>query len=225
MRDSESEASQSDDSYDSYKSESNDDSVIEHNQVDFKTFFNVKELCYYKMIDKFFNMCTEDNINKMLDIIEGKSPISLRILDWFATKYSKKNIDTNREDGEIFDVKISYKSQLKAYKKRYFDPFRRRKKFRYMFCEDKKLSADNIYTTLGQLNFFKWIFSNHILNYVDKNLKQICKEMNQSNKDDKQRKKDKVSDVIPVKKSKDIIKINPTRMVETTQSQIVLMFD
>ena len=30
---------------------------------------------------------------KMLSIITGESPISLRIVDWFATNYSKKNLD------------------------------------------------------------------------------------------------------------------------------------
>ena len=57
-----------------------------------KDFFTVKELCYYKKIDKFFTGCTKENIIKMIDIINGKSSISLRVLDWFVTKYSKKRI-------------------------------------------------------------------------------------------------------------------------------------
>ena len=35
---------------------------------------------------------TEDNMTKMLKIITGESPISLRIVDWFATNYAKKII-------------------------------------------------------------------------------------------------------------------------------------
>ena len=33
----------------------------------------------------------EDNIDKMLNIINGESKISLRIVDWFTTNYAKKN--------------------------------------------------------------------------------------------------------------------------------------
>ena len=33
----------------------------------------------------------EDNLNKILKIITGDTKISLRIVDWFATNYAKKN--------------------------------------------------------------------------------------------------------------------------------------
>ena len=34
---------------------------------------------------------TDNNMDKMLGIINGESRISLRIIDWFVTNYSKKN--------------------------------------------------------------------------------------------------------------------------------------
>ncbi len=34
---------------------------------------------------------TDDNLEKMLKIINGESNISLRIVDWFATNYAKQN--------------------------------------------------------------------------------------------------------------------------------------
>jgi len=37
---------------------------------------------------KFYKQ--EYNFNTMLSIINGKSPISLRIVDWFATNYAKQ---------------------------------------------------------------------------------------------------------------------------------------
>lgn len=218
----------------------------EVNDIDPVKFFSVKELCYYKMIEKFFKQCPEENISKMIDIIEGKSNISLRILDWFVTKYSKKRIDCGAsKDTEIFDVRISYKSQLKSYKKRYFDPFRRRKKFIYHF-DGKIYGEKSINTTLGQLNFFKWAFVNNIIVYVEKNLKQISKEMNQSNKEDKKKKKikenEKMSDdekkVKKINKNKSKtkksssdtestgnVKINAIKTTENDEVQIVLKFD
>ena len=102
--------------------------------VDALTFFSSKELCYYKTIHKFFKKCEDKEIIRMLDIINGNSEISLRVLDWFVTRYSKRKIDfsdSNENTIDSFDVHISYKSELKSYKKRYFDPFRRRRKFYY----------------------------------------------------------------------------------------------
>ena len=37
---------------------------------------------------KFYEQ--NDNLNVMLQIINGHSKISLRIIDWFATNYAKK---------------------------------------------------------------------------------------------------------------------------------------
>jgi hypothetical protein len=146
------------------------------------------------MIDKFFRDCTEDQITKMLNIINKESEISLRILDWFVTRYAKKKIDfeiNGLQRDEIFDVHISYKAQLKSYKKTYFDPFRRRKKFYYSY--DMINAKKNVYTTIGQLNFFRWAISNNIIEYVEKNLSQLTKAMNSSNKEDKKKKQQKSS--------------------------------
>ncbi len=95
--------------------------------------FSVKEMCLYRSIDRFFKEeCSIENITKMIDIIEGKSNVSLRILDLFVTD-SENFIDT-------FNIKIGYKSQLKTYKRQYFEPFRRRQKFisRYDSMKGKK---------------------------------------------------------------------------------------
>ena len=63
-------------------------------------------------------------INNMINIINGKSYISLRILDWFVTKHSDKYKikykNKNDEDGSFFNVHISYEAQLKSFKKQYF---------------------------------------------------------------------------------------------------------
>lgn len=210
--------------------------------IDPITFFSVKEKCYYRMINKFFKTCTSADIAKMINIVEGKSTISLRILDWFVTKYSRKRIDCgSAKDAEMFDVRISYKSQLKSYKKQYFDPFRRKKKFNYNF--DNGLSMK---TTLGQLNFFKWAFMNNIIGYVDKNLKQISKEIKVANKDletkkdkgkkDTKSKKSNSSDKKPIKVTKKAlnvkvdenngtIKVNATKSVRDGEVKLTLTFD
>ena len=69
----------------------------------------------------------------------------------------------------------SYKSQLKAYSKKRFDPFCRRD--RLLFKIDDKSSIE---TTIGQLNFFKWAISNLIIDYIEINKQDIENDMNLS---------------------------------------------
>ena len=56
----------------------------------------------------------DNNLNKILKIINGESTISLRLIDWFATNYSKNNFtvyEFKRSDGTPyrFKVYIDYK--------------------------------------------------------------------------------------------------------------------
>ena len=63
----------------------------------------------------------DDNLNKMLSIINGESAISLRIVDWFATNFAKKNFTVYnivKKDKTVrFKVYIDYKLKL-TYSKR-----------------------------------------------------------------------------------------------------------
>ena len=40
-------------------------------------------------LTRFF--CQTENIDKLKTILDGKSKLSLRLVDWFVTNYSKKN--------------------------------------------------------------------------------------------------------------------------------------
>lgn len=131
-------------------------------------------------LTKFFTKT--NNIEIILPIINGKSKISLRVIDWFVTNYSKKNninyyIQKNIKNGEKinkqFIVYLNYKSQLKAYSKKQFDPFCRRERISFYYSSDKELI-----TTVGQLNFFRWAIENNIISYIQKNLKEIETDMN-----------------------------------------------
>jgi len=154
--------------------------------------FSPKEKYYFKTVDKFYRKDGNKFIKIMVDIIEGKSHVSLRLIEWFITRYAyKKKISYSlKNDSDLykfkFPVHISYKSQLKAYKKRYFDPFRRKKKFMYSYYvgDDKK----KLFTTIGQLNFFLWAFDNNVIDYIFKHYDEINKAMIKSNKDDKKNK-------------------------------------
>ena len=86
------------------------------------------------------------NLRKMLSIINGESKISLRIVDWFATNYAKKNYTVYDLNNQRFKVYIDYKLKLKAYSKRRFDPFCRWERIVIPFDD-----SCSIQTTLGQL--------------------------------------------------------------------------
>ena len=192
--------------------------------IDPITFFSKKECCHYKLINKFFKKCDNMDLNTMIDIIESKSTISLRVLDWFVTKYAKKRINLNNSSNcETLDVRLSYKAQLKSYKKKYFDPFRRKKKFYYP-CDENGITIDNynnkyIFTTLGQLNFFRWAFTNNIIHYVNINLDKLITEMNSFNKDEKLKK------IKSDKLSNEIIKREIIKLDDKTNDKFIVKFD
>lgn len=145
--------------------------------------FLSKELDILKRIGNFFNTNIK-YIKTMLSIIEGKSNISIRVLDWFVANYSKKNdtyykLNYNGKEN-LFYIHIEYKNQLNGYKKDYFDPFCRKKKLIYYYQSDKK--DINFITSIGQLNFFQWAISKKIIMYVENNLDFIEEDMKITNK-------------------------------------------
>ena len=74
-----------------------------------------EELLLSSLLKWFSN---PNNFSIFLPIVSGKTTISLRILDWFATNYSKKYNTFIKKD--IF---LDYKNQLKGFSKKQFDPF------------------------------------------------------------------------------------------------------
>ena len=122
------------------------------------------------------------------DIIYQNTPLSLRLLDWLVTNYAKKyNIIyplSNANDTIYFNIYLDYKNQLKAYSKKFFDPFCRQKRliinthtFKWREFSNDNISDQEIVTTVGQLNFFRWFIDNKILDYALSNIKFIDADM------------------------------------------------
>lgn len=190
------------------------------------------EICYYKRLDAFFKKCNEGDIKKMVDIITKKSKVSLRLLDWYVTQYVKLNdvFYNNVSDKIHYNVHLEYKTQLKLYKKTYFDPFCRLKegvtnKFNYNY--DKKDKNKIISTNIGQLNFFQWAISNKIVDHVEVDIDKISKSMNEFNKlNKKKRRKNVDSDSAteePDVESKDSIVDNSTYSPEIDSDDEILV--
>ena len=151
---------------------------------------------------KLLEFYTQSNLKILLPIILQQTRLSLRSLDWFVTNYSKKYntsyiFSKNGENITYFPFK-NYKSQLKAYSKKFCDPFCRRERvifdYRKMeiidFQNDIKMShKDYIITTIGQLNFFRFAISDNIINYAIEHIEEIENDMNSTLKEREHEKK------------------------------------
>ena len=126
---------------------------------------NKNELLMDK-INEFFQNDTHKNI--LINILNNKFNISLRVIDWFVTNYCKKYNIFWIENNQRFVVYLNYKLQLKAYSKKHFDPFCRRDRIFFHYKNEEYLE-----TTVGQLNFFKWIIEHNIINYIKSNYDDI----------------------------------------------------
>jgi hypothetical protein len=124
-------------------------------------------------LQDFYN--NPGQLDIILPILQGKSTISLRLIDWFVTNYAKKHNISYILNHRQFMVYFHYKRELKAYSKRLFDPFCRRE--RIMF---QVRGHDAFVTTVGQLNFFRWALEKDIIPYISSNLEPIEKDMNTS---------------------------------------------
>lgn len=136
-------------------------------------------------LSKFYD--SPDNIRKLSSVLNGESNVSLRIIDWFVTNYAKKyNSAFVSSSNKYVIVYLAYKSHLKAYSKRMFDPF----------CRSKRIHFKGLETTVGQLNFFEWIISDNILDFLEKNRDIVHQDMEtriQESKDSTKQKRSELS--------------------------------
>ena len=190
-----------------------------------------------KMTDVLLNSLykyydNKKNMESFLNIIESNdTKISLRIIDWFVTNYSKKNnilytlyktpegkITFSGDGNEIcrqFNTYYSYKSQLKSYSKKRFDPFCRRERINFNYQGGK-----NVETTIGQLNFFKWAIDNLIIEYIKNNYQEIEEDMNESYNSIKKQKKNSHE-----RKKREELSKSATRGLNCNKSKIILDFN
>lgn len=171
-----------------------------------------------------------DNFDTFRKIIlkEGEeSTISLRIIDHFVTNYCKQSdvsyiLEKNNKI-EHFMVYKSYKSELKGYSKKDFDPFRRtilkkdvvRDKITVYYDQGTK----KLETTIAQLNFFKWAIENKIIQYIYEHKDEIEKEMNHYHKRTHDKKKE------CVEKELNDMKMIATKKITKNDVTITIKFE
>jgi len=168
-------------------------------------------------LQKFYSNHPE--IDKVLQYLHGDAPLSLRIIDWFVTKYSRKNFVRYMLNGQEFLVYLSYKGQLKAYSKQYFDPNCRRERIMFTIPHHEQFT-----TTIGKLNFFRWALESNILEYIEAHEEDIrtgynayLKEIMQTQKQHKTEKNTEALEdaVEEAPENTMVVKVKPT--VRTTR--------
>jgi hypothetical protein len=175
---------------------------------------------------EFFNI--PDNVNTMINIINGESRTSLRIVDWFVTNYAKKyytiyNIEstTQPNSSQRFKVYNEYKLKLKAYQKKRFDPFCRWDRITIPYNETQCME-----TTIGQLNFFKWAIENKVIDYIQQNHDVIETDMNSNNSTSKRRSpNDNSSDNTKTRKKREELSVSACKCIKKETVKIIVKFD
>lgn len=129
---------------------------------------NSRTLLLNKLKEFYKNDYNSTTFNKYV----SGNQISLRVLDYVCTKYSKdKPILYKNKNEEITNVYTSYKDQLKAYSKRQFDPFKRHERITL------EINQKKVETTLAQLNFFKWMIEIRLFDLLEDHYPKILEHM------------------------------------------------
>ena len=142
-----------------------------------------------------------NNMDRILPIINGEAKISLRLIDWFATNYSKKNytvyiLKDCAGKGKRFKVYIDYKLKLKAYSKRRFDPF----------CRWDRITVP---------------YKDEIIDYIEMYFITIQNDMNKRNSTSKNR-KDKTT--VKTRKRREELSISASKSIKKEKVEIIVDF-
>lgn len=131
---------------------------------------------------------TELLTDVLLPLVTQTSPVSLRALDWAVVNWSKKHniICSSMSPGHMTNIHHSYRKTLSYWKRRLFDPFRRRTRI------NVKINGEMYETTLGQANFALWSYKTGVLSYVLGHIDAIEADMNHVSKKNKRERNDAV---------------------------------
>lgn len=141
-----------------------------------KKKIHCKQELIVSSLQKFYTGRTD--MKEILPLLQGTSGVSLRLIDWFVTNYAKKHNTGYILEGQEFLVYMNYKSQLKAYSKKLFDPFCRRERIMFQVPGEEPFV-----TTVGKLNFFRWAIEKGVLTYLTLHSAAIETEMNKAMKE------------------------------------------
>lgn len=149
---------------------------------------------------------TKANIESvLLPVLDQRNCVSLRAVDWLVTNFAKKNNVVITVKARLFNIHHEYKTSLSYFRRRNFDPFRRR--MRITFVHDGTTHE----TTIGQLNFIRWAHENKIMEYAFSNISEIEEDMHSVSQLQRQAKRDCEGQTAPFRRRE--LSIAPSRKV------------
>lgn len=186
-----------------------------------------KQLLLNNLMDFYKN---KENLLKMMNVINGESKISLRIVDWFVTNYAKKYYtvyeipkiiggEPSLSETTRFKVYNDYKLKLKAYAKKNFDPFCRWERITIPYDMDNYME-----TTIGQLNFFKWAIESNIIEYIQSHYQEIEGDMNNRNSTSKKLTQIEEKDNGKTRKKREELSISACKCIKKEDVKIIVKF-
>ena len=158
--------------------------TIEESSGPFKARFQLtlRQRCIMRDIMLFFDEVRLENL--LVPILEQRYTVSLRALDWLVTNYAKRFNIAIYTASRLFNVHQEYKTSLSFFRRRNFDPFRRRMRITFV-----AKGGGEYETTIGQLNFIKWAQHNGVLDYASQHLHEIEDDMHQASKQQRETKR------------------------------------
>lgn len=119
---------------------------------------------------KFYE--TPRHLRILTDVLRNRTAISLRTLDWLVTNFAKKKNVVYVHNEKTINMYLEYKSCLKAFSKRAFDPFQRRDRIEITDADGQPMTS-----TTGQLNFFRFAITAGVIEYSLKHAADIEADM------------------------------------------------
>jgi len=146
----------------------------EQSLMDTDETFSRKDEVLLSSVLRWFNQ-EESRVQTFSDIIHHKNGLSLRIIDWLITNFTKSFRGAIESEGLPRNLRKDYHKNLSAHNKKNFDPFARRRRIQIiLFGKEKRVS------TIGQLNFFRWFLSKDLVGFLLENKSVIEKHMKDS---------------------------------------------
>jgi len=134
-----------------------------------RTSMSLNNTILMESLNKFFD--NKEYFTEMCSILQHHNIVSLRLLEFLFTRYSKRNqmlLFVNNNPIYLADI---YTEGLRTHGKSKYDCFRRHT--RVIFEKHGK----KIETTLAQLHFFKHIIPTGVLEFAKQHLEEIKSEM------------------------------------------------
>lgn len=131
-----------------------------------------RELALLRQLESAYTPALAKEV--LVPLLTGTSPVSLRALDWTCTNFSKAYnvVCSAAVPGQTTNVHHAYRATLAFWKRKLFDPFRRRT--RIAVRVDETLHE----TTLGQANFALFAYRTGTLAWVIGHIDEIEADMN-----------------------------------------------